>query len=208
MDYQIRLMRGGAKAANALNSSRDGGDQAGTIANARKASLLIVDEDTPSIRRLSAEMAKRGFDPFVAASIAEAREVAVTKPPAFAVVELRLPDGHGLRLIEGILAIQPDCRIIVLTSFGSIASAIGAVKIGVVNYLTKPVDVDEVYGALLTTSAVKPTLPKYFMSPERVRWEHIQRVYELCNHNKAKTARKLKIHRRSLQRILSKDAPI
>jgi len=207
MDYQIRLMRGGAKAARAANSARDEGDQTGLFANARKASLLIVDEDTPSIRRLSAEMAKRGFSPFVATSIADGREIAAANPPAFAIVELRLPDGHGLRLIRRILAIRPDCRIIVLTSFGSIASAIGAVKIGVVDYLTKPADVDEVHDALLRSGAVKPSLPKYFMSPERVRWEHIQRVYELCNHNKAKTARKLKLHRRTLQRILSKDAP-
>ena len=208
MGEWTRVPRGGTEAARTPNSTHDDEDYIRFTANGRNASLLIVDEDTPSIRRLSAEMAKRGFNPFVATSIAEGREIAATNPPAFAIVELRLPDGHGVRLIKRIRATWPHCRIVVLTSIGSIASAIGLVKIGVVDYLTKPADVDEVHRALLTSEAAKPSLPKYFMSPDRVRWEHIQRVYELCNHNKSKTARKLKVHRRTLQRILSKDAPI
>jgi len=171
------------------------------------ARLLIVDEDCPSLRQLSKAMAKRGFNPILANSVAEAIMVAASNPPAFAIVELRLPDGHGLNVVRRLCDTHPECRVIVLTSFGSIASAVAAVKIGAVDYLAKPATADQVFAALLPVDEAKPPRPEKYMSPDRVRWEHINRIYELCDHNKCLTADKLNIHRRTLQRILSKEPP-
>ncbi len=168
--------------------------------------LLIVDDDKPFRDRLALAMARRGFNPIVAASRAEALQVARAAPPPFAVVDLRLDDGNGLDLVPDLHQLRGDMRVIILTGYGNIASAVAAVKTGAVDYLAKPADPDDVVKAL-TQIGDKPLPPEQPMSADRVRWEHIQRVYELCGRNVSETARRLNMHRRTLQRILAKRSP-
>lgn len=170
-------------------------------------SLLIVDDDEPLRIRLGRAMEKRGFRPVLAESVAEALEVIEHHVPAFAVVDLRLGDGDGLHLVNQIQDQREDCRAVILTGYGNIATAVAAIKAGAVDYLAKPADADDVEKALLATQGAMPSPPENPMSADRVRWEHIQRVYELCNHNVSETARRLGMHRRTLQRILAKRAP-
>ncbi|MEM0923237.1 MAG: ActR/PrrA/RegA family redox response regulator transcription factor [Pseudomonadota bacterium] len=170
-------------------------------------SLLIVDDDAPFRQRLARAMEKRGFVPSMAESVSEGLSLARQSPPAFAVVDLRLEDGNGLDVVETIRDIRPDSRVIVLTGYGAIATAVAAVKIGAVDYLSKPADADDVEKALLTGGGEKPPPPENPMSADRVRWEHIQRVFELCDRNVSETARRLNMHRRTLQRILAKRSP-
>jgi len=128
-------------------------------------------------------------------------------PPAYAVVDLRLEDGNGLEVVEALCEARPDVRVVMLTGYGNIASAVAAVKSGAVDYLAKPADADQIEVALLETDKVLPPPPEDPMSADRVRWEHIQRVFEQCDRNVSETARRLKMHRRTLQRILNKHAP-
>jgi two-component system response regulator RegA len=171
------------------------------------ASLLIVDDDEPFRVRLGRAMEKRGFAPMLAAGVKEAIRLARETPPAFAVVDLRLEDGDGLEVVNAIHDIREDCRVVMLTGYGNIATAVAAVKAGAVDYLSKPADADDVEKALLARGGARPEPPENPMSADRVRWEHIQRVYELCNHNVSETARRLNMHRRTLQRILAKRSP-
>jgi two-component system response regulator RegA len=127
--------------------------------------------------------------------------------PAFAVVDMRLADGNGLDVISALNNRRPEARAIILTGYGNIATAVTAVKLGAVDYLSKPVDADDVVAALLALEGKKATPPEHPMSADRVRWEHIQRIYELCGRNVSETARRLNMHRRTLQRILAKRAP-
>lgn len=170
-------------------------------------SLLLVDDDEAFVKRLAKAMEKRGFQPETAQSVAEGRAKALAHPPAYAVVDLRLEDGNGLEVIETLREKRPDCRIVVLTGYGAIATAVAAVKIGAVDYLSKPADANDVTQALLARNAGMPTPPENPMSADRVRWEHIQRVYEMCDRNVSETARRLSMHRRTLQRILAKRSP-
>ncbi|WP_136644764.1 ActR/PrrA/RegA family redox response regulator transcription factor [Tabrizicola sp. YIM 78059] len=170
-------------------------------------SLLLVDDDEPFVKRLAKAMEKRGFQPDTAQSVAEGRAKAQTNPPAYAVVDLRLEDGNGLDVIETLREQRPDCRIVVLTGYGAIATAVAAVKIGAIDYLSKPADADDVTNALLAKGETLPQPPENPMSADRVRWEHIQRVYEMCDRNVSETARRLSMHRRTLQRILAKRSP-
>lgn len=170
-------------------------------------SLLLVDDDEPFLRRLAKAMEKRGFLPQTADSVAAGRLIAMDNPPAYAVVDLRLGDGNGLDVVEVLHARRPDCRVVILTGYGAIATAVAAVKIGAIDYLSKPADADEIMAALLSKGETHPTLPDHLMSADRVRWEHIQRVYEMCDRNVSETARKLSMHRRTLQRILAKRSP-
>jgi two-component system response regulator RegA len=170
-------------------------------------SLLILDDDEPFLRRLSRAMEKRGFEVTAVETVAAGRAAAAANPPAFAVVDLRLEDGNGLDLVETLRDRRPDSRIVVLTGYGAIATAVAAVKIGAWDYLAKPADANEVTHALLSTSAERPEPPENPMSADRVRWEHIQRIYELCDRNVSETARRLNMHRRTLQRILAKRCP-
>jgi two-component system response regulator RegA len=170
-------------------------------------SLLILDDDEPFLRRLARAMEKRGFTVMPAQSFAEGREIASTRPPAYAVVDLRLDDGNGLDIVEMLRERREDARIVVLTGYGAIATAVAAVKIGATDYLSKPADANDVTAALLTPGELKPEPPENPMSADRVRWEHIHRVYELCDRNVSETARRLNMHRRTLQRILSKRSP-
>ncbi len=169
--------------------------------------LLIVDDDRPFLNRLARAMETRGFDVVTAETVADGLAQAEVAPPAFAVVDMRLEDGNGLDVIEAIRARRPDSRMIVLTGYGNIATAVTAVKMGAVDYLAKPADADEIYQALMRDPEEKAPPPENPMSADRVRWEHIQRVYELCDRNVSETARRLNMHRRTLQRILAKRAP-
>jgi len=170
-------------------------------------SLLILDDDTPFRSRLGRAMEKRGFEPRLAESLEEAKQVVREGAPAFAVIDLRLGDGDGLDIVRAIHAERPDSRVVMLTGYGNIATAVAAVKAGAIDYLSKPADADDVEKALLARDGEKPEPPENPMSADRVRWEHIQRVYELCNHNVSETARRLNMHRRTLQRILAKRSP-
>ena len=169
--------------------------------------LLLVDDDAAFLSRLERAMVRRGFDVRVAASVAEGMAAVAAAPPAYAVVDLRLDDGNGLEIISRLHERRPDARAVVLTGYGNIATAVTAVKLGAVDYLSKPADADDVINALLATGEHKPEPPENPMSADRVRWEHIQRVYELCERNVSETARRLNMHRRTLQRILAKRAP-
>jgi two-component system response regulator RegA len=171
------------------------------------ASLLIIDDDKAFLQRLGRAMEQRGFKVRIADTVADATELIRQQPPAFAVVDMRLEDGNGLEVIAELSKLRPNARAIVLTGYGNIATAVTAVKLGAVDYLAKPADADEVTDALLAPANSKAAPPENPMSADRVRWEHIQRVYELCNRNVSETARRLNMHRRTLQRILAKRAP-
>ena len=170
-------------------------------------SLVIVDDDRPFAQRLIRAMELRGFEVRGGHSVAEGIDLIRERAPAFAVVDMRLEDGNGLDVIAELSRARPDARAIVLTGYGNIATAVTAVKLGAVDYLAKPADADDVTDALLAPSDDKAPPPENPMSADRVRWEHIQRVYELCNRNVSETARRLNMHRRTLQRILAKRAP-
>lgn len=169
--------------------------------------LLLVDDDEAFVKRLAKAMEKRGFLPETAGSVAAGRAIAMARPPAYAVIDLRLEDGNGLDVVETLRERRPDCRIVVLTGYGAIATAVAAVKIGATDYLSKPADANDVTNALLAKGATMPLPPENPMSADRVRWEHIQRVYEMCDRNVSETARRLSMHRRTLQRILAKRSP-
>ena len=164
-------------------------------------SLLLVDDDDPFLKRLAKAMEKRGFEVETAGSVAAGRAIATARSPAYAVVDLRLEDGNGLDVVEVLREKRPDCRVVVLTGYGAIATAVAAVKIGATDYLSKPADAIDITNALLARGDDLPPPPENPMSADRVRWEHIQRVYELCDRNVSETARRLNMHRRTLQRI-------
>lgn len=171
-------------------------------------SLLLVDDDEPFLKRLAKAMERRGFAVETAQSVAEGKVAASERPPAYAVVDLRLEDGNGLDVVELLRERRPEARIVVLTGYGAIATAVAAVKIGATDYLSKPADARDVTAALLANpDELLPEPPENPMSADRVRWEHIQRVYEQCDRNVSETARRLSMHRRTLQRILAKRSP-
>jgi two-component system response regulator RegA len=168
--------------------------------------LLIVDDDAPLRNRLARAMESRGFVVSTAASVAEGLDAAAGAAAAYAVVDLRLEDGNGLEVVEALRHVRPDIRIVMLTGYGNIAAAVVAVKSGAVDFLSKPADADQITAALIEEERPLPP-PQDPMSADRVRWEHIQRVFEQCGRNVSETARRLKMHRRTLQRILNKHAP-
>ncbi|MEX0405410.1 ActR/PrrA/RegA family redox response regulator transcription factor [Aquibium sp. LZ166] len=170
-------------------------------------SLLIVDDDKPFLTRLARAMESRGFVVETAESVEEAQAKVKAAAPAYAVVDMRLGDGNGLDVVSAIREKRADSRTVILTGYGNIATAVTAVKLGAIDYLAKPADADEVYAALTRTKGEKIEPPENPMSADRVRWEHIQRVYEMCDRNVSETARRLNMHRRTLQRILAKRAP-
>jgi two-component system response regulator RegA len=169
--------------------------------------LLLVDDDKPFVTRLERAMEKRGFNVRSAESVAGGLAAIAELTPAYAVVDLRLEDGNGLDIVSALHSKRPEARAVVLTGYGNIATAVNAVKLGAVDYLAKPADADDVVNALMATGEAAPEPPENPMSADRVRWEHIQRVYELCDRNVSETARRLNMHRRTLQRILAKRAP-
>ena len=169
-------------------------------------SLLLLDDDQALRTRMGRALESRGFEVVLADSVAEATRILKDQTPAFGVFDMRLEDGNGLKVVEAMREKREDARIVMLTGYGAIATAVAAVKAGAVDYLSKPADADDVVKALLATGDA-PEPPENPMSADRVRWEHIQRVYELCDHNVSETARRLGMHRRTLQRILAKRAP-
>ncbi len=181
-------------------------DEPAGLTPGEEAALLIVDDDVVFRAQLVRAMENRGFSVTAAESIAEAKRLARTEAPAYAIVDMRLDDGNGLDLVEPLRAVRSDMKIVILTGFGNIASAVAAIKVGAVDYLAKPADADDIAKALLSQTQ-QPPPPEDPMSADRVRWEHIQRVYELCDRNVSETARRLKMHRRTLQRILAKRSP-
>ncbi|MBB3952310.1 two-component system response regulator RegA [Aureimonas jatrophae] len=170
-------------------------------------SILLVDDDRPFVTRLARAFEQRGFDVCTAESVNEGVAALRSSAPAYAVVDMRLGAGNGLDVIEALRRARPDARVVVLTGYGNIATAVTAVKLGAIDYLAKPADADEVIGALMRDPDTKAEPPENPMSADRIRWEHIQRVYELCDRNVSETARRLSMHRRTLQRILAKRAP-
>ena len=181
--------------------------QEATVSSAVERRLLIVDDDAPLRNRLARGMEQRGFTTMVAEGVSDGIDLGTENPPAYAVVDLRLEDGNGLDVVQALRSARPDIRIVILTGYGNIATAVRAVKAGAVDYLPKPADADAVAAALLETDRPLPPPPEDPMSADRVRWEHIQRVFEQCDRNVSETARRLKMHRRTLQRILNKHAP-
>ena len=170
-------------------------------------SLLIVDDDDPFRSRLCRAMEKKGFVVKGAKTLVESVQSVKQNPPHFAVIDLRLDDGSGLDVVKELKKVKKDSRIIMLTGYGNLPTAVAAVKEGAIDYLAKPADADDVEKALLADPNKKAAPPENPMSADRVKWEHIHRVFELCNRNVSETARRLKMHRRTLQRILSKRSP-
>ncbi len=168
---------------------------------------LVLDDDGPFCQRLARALTMKGFLVSAVSNVSEAKDIARMNPPAFAVLDLRLEDGSGLDVVEVLHKHRADARAVILTGYGAIATAVAAVKAGAIDYLSKPADVEDIIKSLIARPEDKPAPPENPMSADRVRWEHIQRVYELCDHNVSETARRLNMHRRTLQRILAKRAP-
>ena len=177
------------------------------ISNLEDKSLLIVDDDNPFRDRLARAMEKKGFSVSQAEGVKKGIDLIKSKKPAFAVVDLRLGDGNGLEVVNELQVSNSNCKIIMLTGYGNIPTAVAAIKQGAIDYLAKPADADDVEKALLADPTKKAQPPENPMSADRIKWEHIHRVFELCNRNVSETARRLKMHRRTLQRILSKRSP-
>ena len=169
--------------------------------------LLILDDDDPFRSRLARAMEKKGFVVTEAKSVEEGLRIAQNTPTGFAVIDLRLEDGNGLEVVKTLHKSKKESRIVMLTGYGNLPTAVAAVKAGAIDYIAKPVDADDVEAALLASPESKAKPPENPMSADRVKWEHIHRVFELCNRNVSETARRLKMHRRTLQRILSKRSP-
>lgn len=186
---------------------KDGDEEMLDINDLEDRSLLIIDDDKAFRLRLARAMEKRGFDVEAAETVEEGISMVRSLRPAFAVVDLRLEDGNGLDIVGILHEVRPEARAVMLTGYGNIATAVAAVKAGAIDYLAKPADADDVANALLAVDGEKPAPPENPMSADRVRWEHIQRVYELCGRNVSETARRLNMHRRTLQRILAKRSP-
>ena len=169
--------------------------------------LLILDDDAPLRKRLARAMEQRGFEVASAMNVAEGIALAKSNMPDFAILDLKLEDGSGLDVVKALQTANSECRIVILTGFGNIATAVAAVKAGALDYLPKPASPDQIIAALSQKEGAMPPPPEDPMSADRVRWEHIQRVFEQCDRNVSETARRLKMHRRTLQRILAKHAP-
>jgi two-component system response regulator RegA len=177
------------------------------ISNFADKSLLIVDDDNALRDRLARAMGKKGFQVIQAENVEKGISEVNKAPPAFAIIDLRLNDGSGLEIVKNIQKLKKDSRVVMLTGYGNIPTAVAAIKAGAIDYIPKPVDADDVENALLASPESKAIPPTSPMSADRVKWEHINRIFELCNRNVSETARKLKMHRRTLQRILSKRSP-
>jgi len=190
-----------------MTDKPDSADKSAPDGSASERTLLLVDDDGPFRQRLAQAMERRGYDVAQADSVAAGIAAAKARPPLFAVVDLRLGDGSGLDVVTALREARPETRIVVLTGYGNIATAVAAVKQGALDYLPKPADADAVDSALQQQGDALPPPPEQPMTADRVRWEHIQRVFEQCDRNVSETARRLRMHRRTLQRILQKYAP-
>ena len=169
--------------------------------------LIIVDDDLPFRERLSRSMEKKGFIVEAFSNFKDSSIRISSKNFDYAIVDMRLEDGSGLELIKEIKTSNPNTKSLLLTGYGNIATAVAAIKSGAIDYLPKPAEVDQIYDALTNSKNVLPPPPENPMTADRIRWEHIQRVFIQCNRNVSETARRLRMHRRTLQRILNKHAP-
>ncbi|WP_418161596.1 ActR/PrrA/RegA family redox response regulator transcription factor [Benzoatithermus flavus] len=192
---------------NATNTSPATPSAPGERASGDSPILILVDDDAPLRRSLQRAMERRNFQVYTADSLKAGLNLAHSVKPDYAVIDLRLEDGSGIELVKRLRELHPKVRVVILTGYGNIATAVAAVKAGAADYLAKPADADDVINALLATGSSLPPPPANPMSADRVRWEHIQRVFEQCNRNVSETARRLNMHRRTLQRILNKRAP-
>jgi two-component system, response regulator RegA len=170
-------------------------------------SLILVDDDVAFLDRLTRAMAERGFEVRSSSTVSRALEMIEDHPPAFAVVDLRLADGNGLDVVAVLGAKRPSARIIVLTGYGNLPTVVRAVKLGAFDYLTKPADADDLTDALLAPPNEHASPPGHPISPDRARWLHIQSIFEAYDRNISETARRLNMHRRTLQRIMQKPEP-
>lgn len=175
--------------------------------SSKQPTLLLVDDEKSFVQRLGRAMTSRGFQVTMVQSVAEGMQHIKSETPDYCVLDMKLNDGNGFTIAEALKEMGAATKVVMLTGFGNIASAVTAIKLGAVDYIAKPADADDVYEALLGKTSETNQAPDYPMSADRVRWEHITRVYELSNRNVSETARRLKMHRRTLQRILSKRAP-
>ncbi len=180
---------------------------AATKRSEKHPTLLLVDDEKSFLQRLARAMTSRGFQVSTAESVAEGLQYIKSEAPDYCVLDMKLNDGNGFTIAEALKEMGATTKVVMLTGFGNIASAVTAIKLGAIDYIAKPADADDVYEALLGNSSKTDQAPDYPMSADRVRWEHITRIYELSNRNVSETARRLKMHRRTLQRILSKRAP-
>jgi len=169
--------------------------------------LIIIDDDFPFRQRLSRSLEKKGFNVESFSNFSETIERIKNKNFDYAIVDMRLDDGSGLELIKLIKEINPNTKSLLLTGYGNIATAVAAIKSGAIDYLPKPAEIDQIYDALTSSKEILPPPPKNPMTADRIRWEHIQRVFIQCSRNVSETARRLRMHRRTLQRILNKHAP-
>ena len=172
-----------------------------------KKNLIIIDDDVPFRDRLSYSMEKKGFVVETFSSAKEAKDCLMEKNFTHAIIDMSLEDGSGLEIIQFIKKISPETQSLLLTGYGNIATAVAAIKSGAIDYLPKPADIEQIYGALILSKDMLPPPPDNPMTADRVRWEHIQRVFIQCKRNVSETARRLRMHRRTLQRILNKHAP-
>ena len=170
-------------------------------------SMLLVDDDAVFRQRLAAALSSRGIEVRTAADGAEAMALAREESPEWALVDLRMPGGSGLDLVRELKVLDPATQVVVLTGYGSIATAMEAVRLGARHYLTKPADVDEILGAF---GGERPALEEDGTgtpSLDLVEWEHLQRVLADCGGNISEAARRLGMHRRSLQRKADRRRP-
>ena len=169
--------------------------------------LLIVDDDLPFRERLTRSMEKKGFEVTSSPGFKDSLNKVNESNFDYAVVDMRLEDGSGLELVKELQKISPQTKSLLLTGYGNIATAVAAIKSGAIDYLPKPAEIDQIYDALTNSEETLPPPPENPMTADRIRWEHIQRVFILCKRNVSETARRLRMHRRTLQRILNKHAP-
>jgi len=169
--------------------------------------LIIVDDDSPFRERLGRSMEKKGFIVETISSYKDCMQKCSEKEFDYAIVDMRLEDGSGLEIIKKLKLLSPKTKSLLLTGYGNIATAVAAIKSGAIDYLPKPAEIDQIYDALTNSDKILPPPPENPMTADRIRWEHIQRVFILCNRNVSETARRLRMHRRTLQRILNKHAP-
>jgi two-component system response regulator RegA len=177
------------------------------VSDSSKQSLLLVDDDEVFRTRMARAFVERGYEVTSAHDFDSAVAHARIESPELAVLDLKMPGKSGLELVKAILEIDPQTKIVVLTGYGSIATAIDAVRLGATYYLQKPADADEILAALAGKDTTAPARPGETPSLARAEWEHIQRVLTDCGGNISEAARRLGIHRRSLQRKLHKYPP-
>jgi two-component system response regulator RegA len=176
-------------------------------ANRSLPKILVCDDDAIFRRRLVRAFEARGFETLDAPTPAEAIKLAKEHKPQRAVLDMKMPGKTGLELMKDLTVIDPDIDVVILTGFGSIATAVEAVHRGAMDYLTKPADADQILAAFERDGELPPQVPDSQPTLARVEWEHIQRILAECQNNISQTSRRLGIHRRSLQRKLSKMPP-